>query len=909
MSTHVPWLAAAVSLAAGFSTLGVRAAQPALQYEITQAGTGHADHPVPLAPGQRPLVLALGGGGAKGIAHAGILQRLQEEGIPVAGIAGTSAGAFVGSLYAAGYSGTAVESILATFDLGSLMLDRNRRAPGTTLQEQEDDAVTWIRFLLEPGKGAASSPGASSGRNLRHALQVLLARSNLDSGGSFDRLRVPFRAVSTDLQTGLAFAPAQGDLPSAVCASMSIPGILSPVPWNGDQLVDGMLVQNLPVETARSLDPRAAILAVEVGQGLESAYRTSVLGLAFRSLDVSIENRTEISRRAADLVLKPDTRAITYLEFHRQVRAAVLEGRKAFDRNLDALEDLLYGPAAALPAPGGVPAVVGPAPLAARVQALADASLPAGPRQNRHYLRWMRRIEAEGLARRVDLQFTGEGPVLTLEPYPVIRKVEVRAPESWHGVLDSLLEGSHVKAGVPYNPVSLERSLDALVLHATLQARPWLKVERAEFDPDQGLLVVEVQEAWPRNLRVQGNLLPQHERAGLEKLVQPLEGHPVDAWTLANTLTLAEKHLALKDLHLEPDPADPSGSIMQVMPVPDRRIAIEGQLAYESTWETHGALGLHGDHVLGTGYGLGLRASADRLQNEAVLEASRTSGTWPRLGFRASAARTVYRFLPESLRTPFQPADFQALLPGHALHGSRLALESYARFGAEGRGMASLALSRAWYSLHPDVQGQPQPAVSQVQALGEWDDLDRGLFATRGTLVRARVGLGWLDRPDAWNRATRFESAYAQFTHFWPVGTWASLEGDLEAGLGWRLPFSQWYSVGGPAFLAGTPSAALRTPNFALARVGLPIPVVQEHVANLQIIPRFDLGRMAPVEPGQLTSSTQVRGLSLGVRAEIWRCYCELAGGRWSTRAPGRSEGFRVNLLVGTRPFSLWRNP
>ena len=323
---------------------------------------------------------------------------------------------------------------------------------------------------------------------------------------------MPFRAVTTDLQTGHAFAPDRGDLASAVCASMSVPGILSPVFWDGDQLVDGMLVQNLPVETARSLDPQAAVLAVEVGQGLESAYRTSLLGLAFRALDVSIENRTEISRRAADLVLKPNTKAITYLEFHRQVQAAVQEGRAAFDRNLDALEDLLYGPEAALPAPGGVPVVRGPAPLRARAMELAAATLPDGARLNRHYLRWMRRILAEGSARRVDLEFTEAGPVLTLEPYPMLRRVEVTGPEAWTGLCGNLLEDFQVQAGAAYNPVSLGRCLDTLVLRSSLMGRPWLKVERTSFDPDQGVLQVHLREVWPQHFQVQGDRLPGPRR-------------------------------------------------------------------------------------------------------------------------------------------------------------------------------------------------------------------------------------------------------------------------------------------------------------------------------------------------------------------------------------------------------------
>jgi hypothetical protein len=625
-------------------------------------------------------------------------------------------------------------------------------------------------------------------------------------------------------------------------------------------------------------------------------------------MGISIEDRTEISRRAADLVLKPDTGSIIYLEFHHQVRAAVQVGRQAFDLNLDALEDLLYGPEAAMPAPGGIPVLAGPAPLLPRVTALAAATLPDGPRQNRHYLRWMRRIEAEGLARKAELSFTAAGPVLTLEPYPTLQRVEVEAPERWRTLVNKLLDGYRVRVGSSYNPVQVGRCLDDLVLRAALLGHPWVKVERTAFDPEQGVLQVEVQELWPRTFLVQGDLLPKTQAEGMGKILRSLEGHPVDARTVAETLMLAEKHWALEDLKVEPDPTDPSGSTWQVAPIPDHRIAIEGQLAFETTWEAHGALGVHADHVFGTDCGLGIRGSADHLQDAVTLEGSRVSGTWPRLGCRLTAGQTVYRFLPAFQHTPYAPAPFQFSLAGRNMQTSSLALEGSTRFGGDDQGMASLALSRVWNSLHSEAPGQDLPAVALCQVLGEWDDLDRCLFPSRGSLIRAKVGLGWLDRSDFWSGQSRFISAYSQLAHYWPVGSWASLEGEFEAGLGWRLPFSQWYTVGGPAFLAGTPGAALKVPNFALARVGLPIPVVKEFGANVQVVPRFDLGRLAVAEPDRLADSPQVHGLSLGVRAEVWRWFLELDGGHWFSSAPGRSEGFQLNFLVGTRPFNLWRN-
>jgi len=228
-------------------------------------------------PGQRPLLLALGGGAAKGIAHAGVLQRLQEEGLAPDGIAGTSMGAFMGAMYATGYSGFAIQALLNKLDLGALLLDRQHRSPGETLWEQENENSTFLSLEFKPGAAVEFAPGSSSGLELKRALEILLARGSVQVSGAFDRLRVPFRAVSTNLQTGRADVPAQGELTTAVRASMSIPGAFRPVLMNGEQHLDGMLVQNLPVETARRLGPDGVVMAVEVGSRLDQVRQNSIL--------------------------------------------------------------------------------------------------------------------------------------------------------------------------------------------------------------------------------------------------------------------------------------------------------------------------------------------------------------------------------------------------------------------------------------------------------------------------------------------------------------------------------------------------------------------------------------------------------------------------------------------------------
>ena len=165
-------------------------------------------------------------------------------------------------------------------------------------------------------------------------------------------IRDRFRAVSTNLQKGSADAPREISIVDAVRASMCIPGMFRPVVFGGHQHVDGMLVENLPVYQAKEMDPGALVLAVEVGSQLDRVRSSTVFSVLLRTLDVTIEERTRFSRLAADVLLRPDTTRMDYLEFNKQVPEGVALGRKSFDVHLPHLEEKLYGKDGDAAAPG-----------------------------------------------------------------------------------------------------------------------------------------------------------------------------------------------------------------------------------------------------------------------------------------------------------------------------------------------------------------------------------------------------------------------------------------------------------------------------------------------------------------------------------------------------------------------------
>lgn len=855
------------------------------------------------APGQRRLILALGGGAAKGIAHVGVLQRLQEEGLVIDGIAGTSMGACIGSLYATGYSGPSMQVLLEKVDIGALLLDRQHRFPGETLWEQENERTTFLSLDYKPGIGFSFSPGSSPGLDLKRALQILLSRGLLYANDSFDNLRVPFRAVSTNLQTGRASSPSNGDLATAVRASMCVPGLFNPVMMGNQQHVDGMLVQNLPVEVGRSQFGDGVVVAVEVGRGLEAVRQSSILGLAFRSLDVSVEERTEISRRAADLLLRPQTDKIPHLEFHELVGLAVRAGRVSLDTALEGLERQIYGPGGEALAPGGEITVEAPDVIRHQLNELAERTLLGGARLNRDYLRLLRRIHAAGLVQSAEIRFTAKGVVLAAEPYPSIQKLDIQASAEWLRLVEGILKKEGVVEGAVFNPVAFGRALDAFFLEATLLGRPMVDVMGTRFEPDTGLLTLCIREGTPDRIRVAEGILSKGQTTYLQNLLKPSEGRPFDALYLTRRFLLAEKRLGLEEMRVDSDPTNP-GRILVATPIPDDKIVFDVALAYESTWQAQGSANIRVNRLWGSDLSVRVDACTNKLWDGGGLHVAHAFGRWPRLGFEVSGEVFEHHFISGEFQAPYLVDSEVSKLNGRTLREQKIDVGLSVRVGMEDRGLISLTGSRSWAWIQPDLAAAPKPRLDQVQLRGEWDSFDRYLFPTEGFLIRARLGQGWQTENGLGSRSYHF--AYLRTRHLWRTGSWGSVEEDLEAGLGWDLPIARWYTVGGPAFLAGSPSAGFLTQNFAMLRLGLPFHVTKRFGVNVQVVPRVDAGYLGSATAGRLRDAAFVKGAGVSVRSEIGRWFCELAIGRWFSTDAIALDRTRINILLGAHPFDLW---
>lgn len=265
----------------------------------------------------RPRVgLVLSGGGARGLAHVGVLKVLEAERIPVDAIAGTSMGAVIGGLYASGMTPAEIETLVRSLDWDKAFSDRPPRGD-LNFRRKQDDREFLVHFPIGVKGGKFLLPrGLIQGQKLS---QILRRETQGVAGvDDFDALPTRFRAIATDLETGERRVLAGGDLTEAMRASMSAPGVFTPVELDGRLLVDGGLVENLPVDVARQLGVDV-LIAVDVGfqpvgrRQLNSAFAVSNQMLSILMLHETARQRALLG--ADDILVEPSLGSLSSLDF------------------------------------------------------------------------------------------------------------------------------------------------------------------------------------------------------------------------------------------------------------------------------------------------------------------------------------------------------------------------------------------------------------------------------------------------------------------------------------------------------------------------------------------------------------------------------------------------------------------
>lgn len=257
--------------------------------------------------GKRPKVcLVLSGGGARGAAHVGVIKVLEEYRIPIDCIAGTSMGALVGAAYASGTSVAEMEKLMGELNTNLLFQDSPPRAELQMRRKVEDYSLLFTPEIGVNSVGGNMLPrGLVSGVQLETVLRAISAPGYLD----FDKLPIPYRAVATDLVTGKAVVFDKGELANVMRSSMSVPVAIAPASVNGQILVDGMLVDNLPVDIGRAMGADV-IIAVNVGTPLlKREQLDSIGGIAGQMLSILTEQNVQASLallKSSDILITPE---------------------------------------------------------------------------------------------------------------------------------------------------------------------------------------------------------------------------------------------------------------------------------------------------------------------------------------------------------------------------------------------------------------------------------------------------------------------------------------------------------------------------------------------------------------------------------------------------------------------------
>lgn len=298
--------------------------------------SAHASACLDAPKGQR-IGLVLSGGGARGSAHVGVLKVLERIRVPIHCIAGTSLGSVVGALHARGLTAQEIEEVIASVDWNRGFVDEFPRERLPLRRKDEEDEFL-INFELGVSEGVLNLPlGVVQGHSLHLLLKDLMAGASLID--DFNQLPIPFRSVATDLEKAETVAIGQGDIATAVQASMAIPGVFSPVEIDGRLLIDGGVTQNLPISVVRAMGADV-VIAVDIGTPLTSRENLqSVVAILDQLTNVLTQDNVREQKAtlaSGDVFIQPDLGEHTATDFALASEIVQL-GRIAAEQNIDAL--------------------------------------------------------------------------------------------------------------------------------------------------------------------------------------------------------------------------------------------------------------------------------------------------------------------------------------------------------------------------------------------------------------------------------------------------------------------------------------------------------------------------------------------------------------------------------------------
>lgn len=261
----------------------------------------------------RQIGLALSGGGARGIAQIGVIKALEESGLKISAIAGTSIGGIIGGLYASGYDADSLKKIFLNINFPSLFRDRPSRTSLLTTQRSEKERyLLSIRF---DGFVPHIPQALTAGQRLTDLISSLTLQSNYISGTDFSRMRVPFRAVTTDIVSGKETVIGKGNLADAIRATMAFPLAFTGVEKEDMILMDGGLVNPIPVDVVRALGSKFVVAVNTTSDLLPKNKIRDPIDIADQVTTIMSLDEKESGLKQADWVITPAIAGIYSSDF------------------------------------------------------------------------------------------------------------------------------------------------------------------------------------------------------------------------------------------------------------------------------------------------------------------------------------------------------------------------------------------------------------------------------------------------------------------------------------------------------------------------------------------------------------------------------------------------------------------
>jgi NTE family protein len=292
----------------------------------------------PVNPDKTPKIgLVLSGGGAKGLAHIGVLKVIDSLGIKIDYIGGTSMGAVIGGLYASGYSGKQLDSIFSHVDVDALLQDFTPRDSKNFYQKRNDE----IYALTLPFDGfKLGLPSALSKGMYNYNLLSRLTK-HVSHIKNFNDLPIPFFCIATNIETGKEIILNRGVLPQSMLASGALPTLYNPVEIDGELLIDGGVINNYPIEEVKRLGA-TIIIGVDVQDGLKSREELKgATGMLTQIANYNMIEKMGNKIGQTDLYIKPDIKGFTVVSFEKG-KTIIRKGVNAANKSIDDLQKIKY---------------------------------------------------------------------------------------------------------------------------------------------------------------------------------------------------------------------------------------------------------------------------------------------------------------------------------------------------------------------------------------------------------------------------------------------------------------------------------------------------------------------------------------------------------------------------------------